>query len=217
MKKTFLIIALFIVFFKAGAQTDTLFWFAAPEVSISTSTFDRPIVLRITPATQAATVTISQPAGGGMPNQVVTIPAGSTQTVDLSAWIDIIENKPADAILNYGLKIQSTAPVTAYYEVVSAQCQCNPEIFVLKGQSAMGNDFWVPSQNYLDNNPGYAPVPYSAFDIVATQNNTTITITPSNAIVGHAAGVPFTVVLNEGQTFSATASSGLAAQHLQGS
>lgn len=199
------------------AQTDTLFWFAAPEISIHTQNFDRPIVLRITTYSQPATVTISQPAGAGMPNQVVNIPAGSTQSVDLTNWIDIIENKPPDAALNFGLKISSTTPVTAYYEVVSSQCQCNPEIFVLKGQNALGVDFWIPSQNYLDNNAGYSPAPFSAFDIVATQNNTTVTITPSNAIVGHAAGATYTVTLNEGQTYSATAASGLAAQHLQGS
>lgn len=212
-----LVFLLLLVTLGCMAQTDTLFWFAAPEVSISTATFDRPIVVRLTTGAQAATVTISQPAGGGMPPQVVNVAANSTQTVDLSTWIDVIENKPADVVLAYGLKIQSTTPVTAYYEVVSQQCQCNPEIFVLKGQNAMGTDFWIPSQNYLDNNNSYAPVPYSSFDMVATQNNTTITITPSNSIVGHAAGSAFTITLNEGETYSATAASVLAAQHLQGS
>lgn len=215
MKKTSLLCFSVLLFCLCHAQTDTVFWFAAPEVSIHTANFDRPIVLRMTTATQPATVTISQPAGGGLPPQVVNIPANNTQSVDLTAWIDQIENKPANANLNYGLKISSTASITAYYEVVSAQCQCNPEIFVLKGQSALGNDFWIPSQNYLDNNSAYSPVPFSSFDIVATQNNTTVTITPSNAIVGHAAGVPFNVLLQEGQTYSATAASGLAAQHLQ--
>lgn len=217
MKKAFYTIIFFCFCLLAHAQTDTLFWFAAPEVSIDAANFDRPILLRITSSGQAATVTISQPAGGGMPPQVVNIPAANTQTVDLTPWIDIIENKPANTVLNYGLQIQSTTPVTVYYEVLSAQCQCNPEIFILKGQSALGADFWIPSQNYLDNNPGYNPVPYSAFDIVATQNNTSVTITPANNIVGHAAGAPFTITLNQGQTFSSTAASGLAALHLQGS
>jgi gliding motility-associated-like protein len=217
MKKSIPFLLLVFTSYLCRAQTDTVFWFAAPEVSIHTANFDRPIVLRMTTSAQPATVTISQPAGGGLPPQVVNIAANSTQTVDLTTWIDQIENKPANANLNYGLKIQSTTSITAYYEVVSAQCQCNPEIFVLKGQNALGNDFWIPSQNYLDNNNAYSPVPFSSFDVVATQNNTTVTITPSNAIVGHAAGVPFNVLLQEGQTYSATAASGLAAQHLQGS
>lgn len=216
MKKNILLFLSIILCTLAHAQTDSLFWFAAPEVSVEASNFDRPIYLRIIAYNQAAQVTISQPAGT-MPAQVVNIPANSVQTVDLTTWIDIIENKPSNTTLNYGLKIQSTALVTMYYEVASAQCQCNPEIFVLKGQNAMGVDFFIPSQNYLDNNAGYNPQPFSSFDIVATQNNTTITITPSNAIVGHAAGVPFNITLNEGQTYSATAASGLAAQHLQGS
>ncbi len=202
------------------AQIDTLFWFAAPEVSQDgvANDFDRPIVLRMTAFTQAATVTISQPACiGCMPVQTLNIPAGTTTSLDLTLWIDSIENKPANTVLNYGLKISSTTPISVYYHEVSTTCICNPEFFVLKGQNAMGTDFWIPSQNFLDNDPNYTPTPYSAFDIVATQNNTTVTITPSNNIVGHAAGTPFTITLNAGQTYSATATSQTAAQHLQGS
>ncbi len=217
MKKTLLFILFTGFAIRLFSQTDTAFWFAAPEVSIDGSNFDRPIVFRITTYNQPATVTITQPAGAGMPTQTVNIPANSTQTVDLTAWIDIIENKPANSTLNYGLHISSTTPVTVYYEVVSAQCQCNPEIFVLKGGNALGTDFFIPSQNYLQNNPSYSPQPFSSFDIIATQNNTTVTITPTNAVVGHAAGVPYNIVLNAGQTYSATASGYLPADHLQGS
>ncbi len=217
---TFKFIAVFLLSlsgFTLSAQTDTEFWFAAPEVSTSNQTFDLPIILRMTTEGTAATVTITQPAGGGMPAQVVNIPANSTQSVDLSVWLDNIESKPADVALNFGLKIVSTAPITAYYEVVSLACLCNPEIFVLKGENSLGTDFWIPSQNYLDNSQSYVPNPRSSFDIIATQNNTTITITPSNDIVGHLAGTPFNVTLNEGQVYSATAIGWQAAQHLQGS
>lgn len=217
MNKFYPLLLLCLWYHVACAQTDTLFWFAAPEVSIDNANFDRPIIMRVITYGQAAQVTISQPAGGGMPPQVVNIAANTLQSVDLTTWINNIENKPPNTTLNYGLKVSSTADVTIYYEVASTQCQCNPEIFVLKGQNALGTDFFIPSQNYMDNNPAYNPVPYSAFDIVATQNNTTITITPNNPIVGHAAGVPFNITLNAGQTFSSTATSGLAANHLQGS
>ena len=216
MKKHLLLLLAISVSIFTQAQVDSLFWFAAPEVSTHDSNFDKPIYLRIITYNQAAQVTISQPAGT-MPTQTVNIPANTVQTVNLTAWVDIIENKPANTTLNFGLRIQSTALITTYYEVASEQCQCNPEIFVLKGQNAIGTDFYIPSQNYLQNNPVYSPQPFSSFDIVATQNNTTITITPSNALVGHAAGTPFNITLNEGQTYSATAASYLAAQHLQGS
>lgn len=199
------------------AQTDNLFWFAAPEVSVNWANFDAPIVLRITSYENPADVTISQPAGGGLPVQNVSLPANSSQTVDLTPWLGIIENQPFNTVLNYGLKITSTSDVTIYYEVVSSQCQCNPEIFVLKGRNALGTDFFVPMQNFLDNNPVYNPVPFSSFEIVATEDNTIVSITPSADIVGHPAGITFNIALNEGQTYSATATSGLAENHLMGS
>lgn len=205
-----------ILFFSisTNAQTDTLFWFAAPEILNITNnniTMDRPIVLNITTYNQSATVTISQPAGGGMPNQVINIATNSTQSVDLTTWIDNIECKPANSILNYGLKISSTSKISVYYEVNANGL--NPDLFVLKGKNALGNDFWISSQYFLDNSIGT----YSSFNIIASEDNTQVTITPSNNIVGHAANSTFNILLNKGQTYAAIASSELAAQHLQGS
>ena len=199
------------------SQTDVAFWFAAPEVSASTANFDVPIVLRITTYDQPADVTVVQPAGGGMPDQFVSIAANSTQSLDLSAWLGNIENTLPDVVLNRGLFIQSTAQITVYYEVVSSQCQCNPEIFVLKGSNALGQDFYIPMQSTMDNNSTYFPTPFSSFDIVATEDNTLVEITPAAAIVGHPANSTYTITLNQGETYSAVATSGLGANHLMGS
>ncbi len=219
MKKLLVLWVIFIfMFLCADAQQDTEFWLAVPEVSqTGASNLDRPVFIRMTAFATAATVTISQPAGGGMPTTVLAIPAYSTVSLDMTPWIDVIENKPANTVLNYGIHISSTAPISAYYHVVSGACLCNPEDFVLKGKNSLGTDFWIPGQNVLDNSLSYTPTPYSSFDIVATQNGTTVTITPSRNIVGHAAGVPFTILLNMGQSYSATATSTLAANHLVGS
>ncbi|MCF8256995.1 MAG: PKD domain-containing protein [Flavobacteriales bacterium] len=198
------------------AQVDTEFWFAAPEVSQDGSNFDRPITLRITTLGQASTVTVTQPANGGFVPIAINVAANASANIDLTPFINTIENKPANAVLNFGLHITATAPVSIYYEVVSQQCLCNPEIFALKGMNAVGNGFIVPFQTFLNNGGGYAPTPYSSFDIVATENTTTVTITPTQAIVGHPAGVPFTFNLDQGQTWSGTASSQAAAQHPSG-
>lgn len=200
----------------AQAQIDTEFWFAAPEVSVDGSTFDRPITLRIATLAQASTVTVSQPANVGFAPITVNVGASATANIDLTPWIDIIENKPANTVLNYGLRITATTPVSIYYEVVSQQCLCNPEIFALKGMNAVGYAFIVPFQTFLNNAGGYNPVPFSAFDIIATENNTTVTITPTQALVGHPAGATFTINLNRGQTWSGTATSQAAAQHPSG-
>jgi gliding motility-associated-like protein len=196
--------------FKASAQLDTLFWFVAPEVAQSHG--DRPIVFRFASLSQAATVTVSQPANPIFPSQTITLPANSAQTLNLTTWIDQIENKPANTTLPYGFKISASAPIMAYYEVTPT-CNCNPDIFALKGKNSLGTSFIVPAQSFL-NNASYAR---SGFNIVATENNTVITINPKQAIVGHAANIPFNITLQKGQTYSAEAVSIMANLHLSGS
>ncbi len=198
-------------------QTDTEFWFVAPEIYKSGSAnWDIPVYLRISAYNQAATVTVSQPANTLFTPIVSSIPANGFTTINLSPFLDMVENKPANTVLNYGLYIVSTSPVSIYYELASTYCNCNPELWTLKGRNALGTNFLIPTQNYFYNQSGYNPLPYNAFDIVATQNNTTVTITPSKPILGHAAGVPFNITLNRGQTWSGLATSQAAINHLWG-
>lgn len=214
MKNIITSFVFFLMLFRGSyvqAQLDTLFWFVAPEVIQSHG--DRPIVFRFATLSSPAIVTISQPANGLFTPQTINLAANSAQTIDLTAWIDVIENKPANQILNFGFKIVSSAPIMAYYEVTPS-CNCNPDIFTLKGKNSLGMSFVVPFQNYLSNAYGTAR---SGFDIVATENNTTVTITPKQDIVGHLATIPFLINLNAGETFSAQALGPAANQHLSGS
>jgi len=195
------------------AQSNTEFWFVAPEVTSGHG--DRPIYLYLTSFGQAATVTISQPANAAVFTPiVVNIPANGTSQVNLTPFIDVIENKPADQVLPYGIKILATKPITAYYEEAYTN---NTDIFTLKGFNALGTDFYIPSQDFFYNHTPLTPQAYNTFDIVATEDNTTVTITPSNNIVGHAKNVTYTIVLNKGQTYSAQATGTGAASHLMGS
>ena len=209
--KIFITILIQLICFQAYSQIDTEFWFAAPEAMQSHG--DRPIYLRIATFSQAATVTISQPANLTFVPIILIIPASNAQSVDLTTWIDVIENKPADQVLNYGIHIESTNMITAYYEIYTS-CFCNPEIFALKGDNALGMEFYTPFQNFTINGVMGA---YASFDIVATENNTTVTITPNNNIVGHFGWIPYTITLNKGQTYSGTAVSQAALDHPGGS
>ena len=213
--RLFLILICSLLFItKSYSQADTAFWFAAPELMNTFSNGsmeDRPIVLNISSYTQSATVTVYQPAGGGLPIQTFTIAPNTNYSLDLTNWIDNIECKPANAILNNGLKISSTAKISVYYEVNANGT--NPDLFSLKGGNALGQDFWISSQSIFDNRIGS----YSSFNIVASEDNTTVTITPSKNIVGHGANATFTITLNKGQTYAAIATSEAASQHLQGS
>jgi gliding motility-associated-like protein len=198
------------------AQTDKEFWFVAPNVYDAGRDFNKPITLRITTLSSPATVNISLPADPSFTPITRNVGANSTITVDLTAWIDKLQNTPANTTLNKGLVIKSTADITAYYEVVSGYCNCNPEIFSLKGKNALGTEFFISSQYTYSESTAYSAATNS-FDVVATKNNTHVTINPTKDIIGHNANIPFTVVLNEGQTYSAVAVSGSAGGHLQGS
>jgi hypothetical protein len=207
-----LIFSAFALFFHINcfAQLDTLFWFVAPEVAQSHG--DRPIVFRFASLNTPAVVTISQPANPSFPIQTINLAANDAQTLNLTTWIDLIENKPANTVLPYGFKISATAQIMAYYEVTPT-CNCNPDIFALKGNNSLGTQFVIPAQNFL-NNASYAR---SGFNIVATENNTIITINPKQNIVGHLANIPFSITLQKGQTYSAEAVSTQANLHLSGS
>ncbi len=201
------------------AQFDTLFWFAAPEVAQADRNFDRPIYIWLSSSNTPSQVTITQPANSSFAPIVVNLAANTTQYVNLTPWIDQIETKPANQVLNYGIKVSATNPINAYYEILSLQCMCSPEIYVFKGRNSLGTQFLIPIQNYLNNanHALYTPTPYCSFVIVATENNTSVTITPTANVVGHYLNVPYTITLNKGQTYSATATSQSAAQHLSGS
>lgn len=177
---------------KATGQQDSIFWFVAPDVDAAHG--DSPIFLRISTLSQPATVQLSQPANPSFTQQNLLIPPNTTGSIDLTSQKNIIENQPADQILNYGLKLVSSTPVTAYYEVAS---NVNPDIFPLKGKNALGTEFYIPSQFHYPNQIGH-----EAFDIVATENNTLVTITVTDDVIGHAKNTTWTVTLQRGQTYS---------------
>jgi hypothetical protein len=204
LKFFLLSVVFFAVTCTAFCQTDTEFWFVAPEVSQNgDQNFDRPIYLRMSSFDHPSVVTVSQPANPAFKPITVTIAANSSQTVDLTPFIDEIENKPPDQVLNYGIYVKSTKPIQAYYEVASLETNYNPEIFSFKGKNALGTHFIIPGQTVFHNDGNYNPKPYFAFDIVATSDSTTVIINPTKDIIGHSAEIPFTEKLNKGQTYSA--------------
>jgi hypothetical protein len=212
--KNFLLIFFLIFSSQIHAQTDTAFWFAAPDVSSSNS-YDRPIVFRVSSYQLSSIVVLSQPANSTFTPITISLAPFSTQTIDVTSQLSNIECQPGNVIQNRGIKITSTNKIAVYYEVNIAEP--NPEIFSLKGKNALGTQFYISSQNVLNNSSIYPVTPLSSFNIVASENNTSVTITPTKNLVGHAANIPFTIILNKGQTYAAEASSQAANQHLDGS
>ncbi len=199
MKKIILVLALLVFKLSTSvAQIDTAFWFAAPWVTPSHNG-NVPVVIRLATFGNPTTVRIYQPAGTY--DTTVNIPANSLFSHTLSWIINTIENKPANTVLPYGLRIHSDFPITAVYEVITLS-NLNPETFSLKGQNGLGLEFVCPFQTKWDIGPFNPVLPYSQIGIVATQNATTVWITPRCNVVGHAANTSYSITLNEGESYT---------------
>ena len=209
MKSILILFAILNLNFAFG-QVDNTFWFVAPEANQSHG--DRPIFFRFASLNEATTITLSQPANPDFENIQFDLEPNSAYELDVTPWIDTIENKPADVVLNFGIKIEGTNDFMAYYEI-NPSCRCNPDIFALKGKNALGTSFITPFQTFLENGSSHG----SGINIVATENNTDITVLPSQDVVGHPANVPFEITLDKGETYYVQASETSGNQHLTGS
>ena len=210
-----LAILLLVPIVRSFGQTDVEFWFVAPEITIGHGIFPggEPVYFRVSAMDLDATVRIYQPANPAGMDVTFNVPANSTVSIDASPWINDLENKPGGIVLDKGIHITSTNLITVYYDEDE---YWNQDIFALKGSNALGLEFYTPFNNVWANG-NYNPLPYSAADIVATEDNTVITITPTvNLVGGHPAGVPFNITLNKGETFSCLAVSQSAAAHPAG-
>ncbi len=210
------IISLILVIFTLSiqclkAQQDTVFWFAAPEVSASEG--DSPIFLRFMTYDSPSDITISLPANGGFTPINLNIPANSVDSVNLTPFLAQIESPIGDVVSNNGIRILATENISAFYELRSPN---NKEIFVLKGTKSTGTNFYTPFQETSDN-AITTPASFSSIDIVATEDNTTVLITPRTSVIGHALNVTYSVVLDEGETYSARDMNVTAASSLSGS
>lgn len=203
----------------AFSQVDYEFWFAAPYGNTDHAPYwpesypykvgGRPIYLRLATQDADADVTISLPALG-ITIANVQIAANSTQSIDLTPYIENIQcSNKGNVVEDKGIYIRSNALITAYYEIASV---LNTDIFSLKGQNALGKEFYAPFQNKMVNdqyhngegvpdNGVYGDGAYSYIVIVATQDNTVVNITPTTNCVGITKGQTKAVRLDRGQTY----------------
>ena len=204
------------------SQTGYEFWFAPPEVTHEFTKFspytgtdlDRPIKLIFSTSDSVAHVTVTQPANPLFLPITATVLKDSLKQVDLTPFIDEIETRPADTVLNTGLKITSDHPINANYEV---QDSINSETFTLKGKNGMGLNFIIPGQDLYPNHEYCDPPARNSFTIVATDDSTVVHIVPSAEIEGHSTTDTFAILLNRGQTFCVRAQYGDSLHHLGGS
>jgi len=212
--KVWLTLTLTICSLSLFSQTGTTFWATAPY---STPSHDGNHTIHVVVSSLAspATVTLSIPANPSFTPITISLAANSTDYFDFNAlMLTQVEMSEWDQTTNKGILIQSTDKITSYLEVFSTY---NTDIFALKGRNALGTDFYTPFETGWGNHD-FACVAtntscvqaYSHAEIVATENNTTVIITPSVDVYKsptgvHPAGVPYPVTLNKGQTFTVRA------------
>lgn len=230
---------------RGTAQTDTQFWFFAPE---TTRDHDKePGMLKVTALENDAHVTISMPANPDFQPIELFAPANSQVqyefwdgllerddgTIAYERMLWTVENGRMDAVEGYESSFPNDwegwtagTPFNKGLLIESDQpvsvcytvaSRMNPETFNLKGRNALGNEFLIPSQDIYVNYHN-TPNAREKADIVATEDSTVITIelTDNHDITGHTAGSVFTITLDRGQTYSLRSTSPHAAHHLGG-
>lgn len=177
------------------AQTDTVFWFVAPNVSSIHG--DRPVYFRFTSFERPAQVRITAP--GIVPNRLIQdfqLPPNTqiTYRINDPNFYETIEGN----IQNNGIKIISDTPITAYYEIEGRSF--NSDIYVLKGRYALGQEFVLPLQTAYENQLNLGAV--NGAQVVATQDSTVITVIPRVSINFFPAQDTVRITLNRGQTYA---------------
>jgi hypothetical protein len=196
-----------LIFFSCSivlGQTGREFWFAAPDISKYTG--DVPASLSIT-ALYETDVTISMPANPSFTPIVYHLLKGENEKILMSDILPLNfwENEAANSIMTRSFLIESEpGEISAYYEL--DHTPKNRDIFTLKGECALGQEFIVSSQNWLHNFRNdtitYVP-PFNGFVILATEDNTDITIiTNGNQLAYYYLVDTINITLDRGETFA---------------
>lgn len=218
------IVLALLLFFSCGilqAQIDTAFWFAVPKLTHNHA--GHPIRLVVSALDQNATVTVTMPAATNPNITTLNVNAGQSATYQFVGGgqntagvvtLDNIEEYECNhnATSNRGIYIHSTAKINAY---ISVMCN-NSEIYALKGNNGLGTKFFIPMQ-FSFPNASYTDPARNSVEIIATEDNTVVQITPTAALYGgQPANQTFSVTLNRGQVYSFASASQTANGHLAG-
>ncbi|MFN8436078.1 MAG: gliding motility-associated C-terminal domain-containing protein [Cytophagales bacterium] len=186
-------------------QIDQKFWFAAPDISHQHA--DLPIYLKFSPMDADANVVVSIPS---LKLQIANIKVklNSLYVLDLTNYSDLLESGNYGNVMSNALLIESDQEIMAYYEVsgTSTYGPSNCDIYSLKGSNALGTEFYLPFQNFWQQETQLTDA-WASFQVVATEDNTVVEILPTQDLSVHKKGVLFSVKLNKGQVYTDRAKS----------
>ncbi|MFW5706342.1 MAG: hypothetical protein ACOC12_00345 [Bacteroidota bacterium] len=169
----------------AQSSQGTEFWIGVPG---NQSTGGQRQLYITAEANATVNVDIVDPAF----STTVNVSSGALTTVDLPNAVDINSN---GVVQNKGIHITSDVPVTVY---VMNQQDATTDAFLALPLDAIGNEYYVMAYT--------RDFSFSSLNtqmtIVASENNTSVTITPTATGGGFTAGASGNIVLNQGETFN---------------
>ena len=132
-------------------------------------------------------------------SQVYSVTANQITTVDIPRTAALLD----EGQYNHGIHVIANSPVVVYsfiyVNAISGATLCLPT-------NVLGREYYSINYTQLSNEGNS----FSYFAVVATEDATTVEITPSQASKGgKAANVPFTVTLNKGQVYQLLSASDL--------
>ena len=173
---------------QSSTSTGTEFWTGYMDhINPPTSPGHSTMVLYITSSTTTSgTVTVAD----GSYTQNFTVAANQVTILTMPANTFLGKQ----GLFHTGIHITSLKPIAIYAHIYAAN---SSGATLLLPVNTLGKDYY--SINYTQK---ANEVAYSAFMVIATEDNTTVEITPTATLLdGQAAGTPFTVVLNKGDIY----------------
>jgi gliding motility-associated-like protein len=111
-----------------------------------------------------------------------------------------------------GIHITSVKPIAVYAHIYASNVS---GATLLLPVNAMGKEYLSLNYAQLSNAPSTNPA-FSTFAVIATEDNTTVSITPSAMLLDNSpANVPFNIVLNKGEVYQGLASTDLTGTKIQ--
>ncbi len=171
------------------------FWFAFME---HVDPIINTKVVMITAKTNTSG-TVSVPNRGW--SETFTVSANSVTIIKLPDFTEVLGS---ESIENVGVKLVSQNPVSVYIHQYN---NFRSEATLVLPISSIDKEYFVMCYNGLPFGSAFYP---SEFLVVATQDETTITITPAGSTRGGVAGgTSFDIVLDEGEVYQVQGNSGL--------
>ena len=239
MRRYLLFTCALLCFLTSIKSQDTEFWFAAPDVAETHS--DRPVYFAFSNPNKNVVAHVRFTVQGGVASPgaafdtTFTLPVGGYTKIEFvdahaTRQVSMVENpdrlagNPAD----YGIHITSDTKIMAYYKMDGDHQR---DIYVFKGKPALGTYFITPFHEQVGNYykqtaGGMYDMGADQIDIVATENNTNVTVNLTKDCLQGIGGLkllasasPHYFTLNKGQTLKlredTTASTILGSTHDQ--